>query len=223
MKTQQLFSKFNILINKFKTIYNSVSFSKFKTAFNPISNFKFPTLLLGRKIKNYFTMNIIRLLIILFVIVYSFFFMICIYFLYKSHLNNLSNLNNFTYINMSKDISRLNLYHPIQTYLDIVPSKNHINYVYGKLGIINYNDYIYSMTSDTQTLQHILRNNSTLHQNTSSIVFADIISQHSQLFADLTEEFIKKVFKLSRPLVISVVLLGGFMLLEPNSLVTLYN
>jgi hypothetical protein len=141
------------------------------------------------------------------------------YFLYKSYLFALDSVNEFVYSNMSKDISRLNWNFPISNYVENIPSINHINNVYNSLGITDYNDYIYNISQNSQVLHTILDKNSQLQSNTSSIVLADIVYQNSQLFADLSEEVLKRFFKLSLPLAISVLLLGGTYLLENVNLV----
>lgn len=58
------------------------------------------------------------------------------YALYKSYFLALENLKEFNYGYMSHDISSLNYYHPIYTYVDLIPSLNPINMVYSKLVII---------------------------------------------------------------------------------------
>jgi hypothetical protein len=211
-----LFSNLKTFISNSITSVAGVA-TKFKTYFNLTSVSNLISLLF-QQIQNYFTLYRIKLLIILFSILYSLFMIIAIYFIYKSYQYAAQNLNNFIYYSMSKDISKLNLFHPIQFYSDSIPSLNHIKYIYGKLGIIDYNDYIYSNSPDTRTLKDILNQNYTLHQQTNSIVFANIINQHSQLFGDLAVEFLKRMIKVSLPLVASLLILGGIMLLEPVSI-----
>jgi len=120
---------------------------------------------------------------------------------------------------MSKDISRLNWNYPISNYVENIPSINHINNVYNSLGITDYNDYIYNISQNSQVLHTILNKNSQLQSNTSSIVLADIAYKNSQFFADFSEEVLKRFFKLSLPLAISVLLLSGTYLLENVNLV----
>lgn len=102
--------------------------------------------------------------------------------------------------------------------MESIPSRSHIDYVYGKMGIINYNDYIFCLNHDTQTLNTILSQNPTLQSKVSNIVLADIISQNSQLFADIGEELIKRVFRKILPLLLSSLLLGGFCIYEASTL-----
>jgi len=162
-----------------------------------------------------------RLIILSFIAIYLLFFAIMSYVLYKSYLLALERVNDFVYSNMSKDISRLNWNYPISNYVENIPSINHINNVYNSLGITDYNDYIYNISQNSQVLHTILDKNSQLQSNTSSIVLADIVYQNSQLFADLSEEVLKRFIKLSLPLAISALLLGGTYLLENVNLVNL--
>jgi len=162
-----------------------------------------------------------RLIILSFIAIYLLFFAIMSYVLYKSYLLALERVNDFVYSNMSKDISRLNWNYPISNYVENIPSINHINNVYNSLGITDYNDYIYNISKNSQVLHTILDKNSQLQSNTSSIVLADIVYQNSQLFADLSEEVLKRFIKLSLPLAISALLLGGTYLLENVNLVNL--
>lgn len=136
------------------------------------------------------------------------------YIIYKSYQLTLSSLNEYVYNNMSHDISKLNWHHPIQCYTDSISSRKHIDYVYGKLGIIDYNDYIYNISPDMERLNFILKNNIRLESEVSSIVLSDIISQHSRLFTDMGEELVKRVFRLSIPLLISVALLTGVIITD---------
>lgn len=142
------------------------------------------------------------------------------YILYKSYLLALNKLNEFVYSNMSHDISRLNWNFPIYNYVENIPSINHINNVYNRLGILDYNDYIYNQSQNSQVLHYLLDKNSQLQSKTSSIVLADIIYQNSQLFADLSEEVLKRFFRLSLPLTISLLLLGGTYICENINLIT---
>lgn len=155
-----------------------------------------------------------KILLISFMFIYSIFLIGSAYILYKSYHLTLNSLNDYVYQNMTKDIANLNWKTPIQLYTDSIPSRSYINYVYGKLGIINYNDYIFSLNHDTQTLKAILANNVNLQSNLSNICFADIINQHSQLFSDIGEELIKRVFKKVLPLIVASLLLGGVCLHE---------
>jgi hypothetical protein len=55
------------------------------------------------------------------------------------------------------------------------------------------------------------------------MVLADIVYQNAQLFADLGEQLLKRVDKLSLPLVVAVALFGGGLLVEHSELFTVLN
>ena len=168
-----------------------------------------------------FTIVKVKFIFIIFTLLYSIFLSISIYFIYKTYVLTISHLNDFVYNSMTKDISKLNFNHPIQYYMDNIPSMTKINYVYGKLGIINYTDYIYNISSDMQSLNLILKQNNYLESKTSNLILADIIHQHSQLFYDCGEEVLKRVFKLSIPLFVSIFILCGTLIIENSSIVSI--
>jgi|SRR5882762_7011954 len=114
-----------------------------------IKNFKtlFLTSIYNFNLLSFISMLKFKLIILFFVFTYSIFLIIISYILYKSYLNSLNKLNEFMYSNMSYDISRLNYNYPIYSYIENIPSINHINYIYHKLDISNYNDYIYNITT----------------------------------------------------------------------------
>lgn len=78
---------------------------------------------------------------------------------------------------MSNDISKLNQFHPIQSYTNSIYNKQYIGFIYNKLGIIDYNDYIFSITNDTNYLNFILSHNQVTHDKITSVVFSDINQQ----------------------------------------------
>lgn len=89
--------------------------------------------------------------------------------------------------------------------------------------IIDYNDYIYNISQNSQVLHSILDKNSNLQSSTSSIaiVLADIIYQNSQLFSDLGVELLRKVVKLSVPLIVAIVLYGATLLVETTEILSI--
>lgn len=89
--------------------------------------------------------------------------------------------------------------------------------------IIDYNDYIYNISQNSQVLHSILDKNSNLQSSTSSIaiVLADIIYQNSQLFSDLGVELLRKVVKLSVPLIVGIALYGATLLVETTEILSI--
>lgn len=145
------------------------------------------------------------------------------YILYKSYILSLEWLQENMYENMSREISKLNYHHPIHVYVENIPSIAHINMVYAKLGIIDYNDYIYNIFSNSQGLQFIIAQNPVLEAKTSSIVLADNIYQNTQMIAELDEHLLKRLLTLSTPLIITSLLLAGICVVEHVDLNTIIN
>jgi hypothetical protein len=145
------------------------------------------------------------------------------YILYNSYLLALTELNEFVYGNLTHDISKLNLNHPIHSYVECIPSVSYINYMYYSLDIVDYNDYIYNISTNSQALHSILSQNPELQSKTSSIVLSDIVQQNAQLFADLGEQLLKRVVKLSLPLVVALALFGGTLLVEHSQILSIYS
>jgi hypothetical protein len=82
------------------------------------------------------------------------------------------------------------------------------------LGIIDYNDYIYGLSNDSQILHNILKYNQVSESKVTAIVLADIVQQHSHLLGELGLELLKRVVRLSLPLVTMTLLLGGVTIYE---------
>lgn len=100
------------------------------------------------------------------------------YILYKSFLFTLASLNEFVYENLSRDITQLNWNYPIHSYCNEIPTQYQITNIYNMLGIIDYNYYIYNISSNTKNLHIILNNKPDLQAKVSSIVLSDIINQN---------------------------------------------
>ena len=61
--------------------------------------------------------------------------------------------------------------------------------------------------------------NPVFESQVSSVVLSDIVQQNTKLFADLAEEVVKRIFRLTIPLTVSSLLLGGLLFLEKSQLV----
>lgn len=173
---------------------------------------------LAFKLSNFFISGFsivkLKLLVLGFMFIYSIFLAIFGYILYKAFLFNLDCLKETIYGNMCYDISRLNYYRPIHSYVESIPTVQHISVVYQRLGIIDYNDYIYGISSNTQGLHSILAQAPELQAKTSSIVLGDIVHQNAQLFGDLGEQLLKRLLRYSAPLFISTIVLAGLCVVE---------
>lgn len=208
---------FNTLINKFK------SFASFPVVFKNHSSifwFNLKSYLFGffNFVSLYLTISKVRLILIVFLFCYILFFAGFVYLLWKSYLFNLNELTNFIYNNFYIDISKLNEKLPIYNYncYWAIPSVDHIARIYNILGIDTYHDYINlpaACVLNFESLKAILAPNPNLQSRTSSIVLADIVNQNAQLFGDIGEMFLKKLFKASIPLFTSIMLLFALTIL----------
>ena len=160
-----------------------------------------------------------KLLLTSFTIIYSIFLIGMLIAVYKSYYLALNMLNEQVYQSLAKDISTLNWNHPIKLYSSSPPCKEHIDLIYGKLGIINYKDYVYNLSSNSQHLRSMFQYNPVFESQVSSVVLSDIVQQNTKLFADLAEEVVKRIFRLTIPLTVSSLLLGGLLFLEKSQLV----
>ena len=85
-------------------------------------------------------------------------------------------------------ISQLNNVHPIKNSVWGLADRTHIEACYSRLGIIDYNDYLFN---HNHYLQNQFAMNPALQSKVSSLVLSDIIQQKAHLIADLGEEVIK--------------------------------
>lgn len=150
-----------------------------------------------------------KLLVVSFTIIYSIFLIGMIVAIYKSYYLALNMLNEQVYQSMAKDISTLNWNHPIKYYSSSPPCRDHINLIYGKLGIIDYKYYVYNLSSNNQFMKNMFQYNPVLESNVSSAVLNDIVQQNSKILAELAEEVVKRVIRLTIPLIVSTLFLGG--------------
>jgi hypothetical protein len=165
-------------------------------------------------VTKFITLYRVKLIVFIFTIGYSIFFLISFLIIYKCYLYALSELNQQLCANLGQDISNLYKNHPIELYHKGNYSKHYISMIYNNLGIINYNDYIFSTSKDSGYLNIILSHSKMTHDKISSIVFTDIITENTHLFSELGEELMKRLLRLSLPLVTSVGLITGLYLAE---------
>jgi hypothetical protein len=67
------------------------------------------------------------------------------------------------------------------------------------------------------TLKNLLASNSDVDSRFTSLVFQDMIRDHSENVLDLTHKFIKSAFKFTVPLAASIFLLGVVSMIGPSS------
>jgi len=120
---------------------------------------------------------------------------------------------------MCGDITALNNNFPIYDHYKEIPSVKKIAYIYNKLGIIDYHEYVYKLSPESLILEKIYNINPSLQSKVSSVVLADIVNQHAQLFGDLAEQVLKRLFRASLPLFSAILLLTGVTIYEKINLV----
>ena len=172
--------------------------------------------------KNFITLYRVKLIVFIFTIGYSIFFLFSFFIIYKGYLYALSELNQQLCVNLSHDISNLYKYHPIDEYQNGNYSKHYISMIYNNLGIINYNDYIFSTSKDSGYLNAILNHTKITHDKVSSIVLTDIVNENTQLFSELGEHLMKRMLRLSLPLLTSITLLSGIYLAETLKIISIF-
>lgn len=158
-----------------------------------------------------------------FTLVYSSFVIVSICFIFKAYQYKLHELNEFVINSMAADIKTLNFNHPIRFYENSIPSQTYISNIYGKLGIIDYKDYIYNISRNTQRLRELYEFNPVIESKVYTAVITDVVHQNVQLFADLSEEVVKRVFRLTIPLFLSALLLSGAIIIEHTNLLQILN
>jgi hypothetical protein len=103
--------------------------------------------------------------------------------------------------------------HPLTRINEGNYSSSIINQLYQVHGISNYRDFIYpslaQSSQDMAKLTNILASNSDVDSRFTSLVFQDMIRDHSENVLNLSHKFIKSAFKFTVPLAASVLLLGG--------------
>ena len=119
---------------------------------------------------------------------------------------------------MAKDLIKLNYNHPMKYHMRDIPLIEETNLLYNKLGIIDYKDYIYNLSGNSQYMNSLFLQNPVLESKVSSVILSDMIKHNIQLIADLSEEVVKRIFRLTLPLYISTLLLGFVFIAEKTNL-----
>lgn len=96
------------ITNLFKILFEFSKSTSFKTIFQG-----------WFKPFTYLSILKFRIMILFFIFIYTIFFGILLYILYKSYLITLSKLNEFVYGSMAHEISRLNWKIPISNYVEL--------------------------------------------------------------------------------------------------------
>jgi|SRR5271169_605941 len=145
-------------------------------------------------------------------------FIIFIIFSYKIYLVALSELSNMHSFNMNNDIAKLIYDFPIiSNHCQHVPL-NKIKLIYEIHGIHNYSEFIFPANRKVEILHSILNYEPEVASRFSSMIVQDIVDTHSREVADLTEQFIKRIFNYSIPLVVMIVSLSVISAINPTTI-----
>lgn len=159
------------------------------------------------------SINKIKIFLIIILVFYSLFF---IYISIKLYNNYILELNNFEVKNLTaiiNDSSILLKDHMLPYRPKFIYSKEQINGIYNTLGIINYQDFIYLKSKDTQQLNLLCNNFPNLKNKLIDITFQDMFGSHMEVITDINRIFMKSVFKLSSPLIaiaLSIIIISGY-------------
>jgi hypothetical protein len=114
---------------------------------------------------------------------------------------------------LNNDVVSLISNHSLTRINDGNYSSRIINQLYQIHGISNYREFIYpslaTSSQDRITLTKILSSKSELDNKFTSLIFQDMIRDHSENALDVTHNFIKSAIKFTIPLAASLLLLGG--------------
>lgn len=89
-----------------------------------------------------------------------------------------------------------------------------------KLGIIEYKDYVYNLSNSSQYLKSLFQYDPVFESKVSSAVLTDIIQQNTKVLVELSEEVVKRLFRLTLPLAVSTFILGGVLVVENSKLLS---
>lgn len=105
----------------------------------------------------------------------------------------------------------------------LIHTREEINNIYGILGIVNYQDFIYMHTFDSIQLNNICNNNPNIKNLLLNISFNDMFGSHLELVTDINRIFIKSMIRFSSPLlaaVISMALIATYEVIQSAPILT---
>lgn len=147
----------------------------------------------------------IKLMLLLFIVIYGIFFGYILVKLYINYNNDLKNIEYQSLTGIINDSSTLLKDRVSPLIPNLSYSKAHINNVYNTLGIINYQDFIYLKSKDTQQLALLCNKVPHLNNKLIDIAINDMFGSHLELVTDINRIFIKSLLKLSSPLIASII------------------
>lgn len=169
---------------------------------------------------NLFTISFwkFKILVLSFTIAYAIFLIIATCFIYKTYLDQMYLTKDYIIQSMSIDLSNFKINAPKQNYVHWVPSSEMTDAILRKVGAIDYKDYIYNISRNSRKMSDLFQHDIIFRSYVNSAVLTDMLQHNAQLLADLGEEAIRRVFRLTLPLAASTLILGMIFLVENTQL-----
>ena len=159
------------------------------------------------------SINKIKIFLCIIFLIYGLFFIYLFSKLYSNYLLQLNEYEVKSLTSIINDSSILLKDHIVSYNPKFIYSKEQIHGIYNTLGIINYQDFIYLNSKDSQQLDLICNNFSTLKSKFIDISINDMFGSHIEVITYINRIFVKSVFKLSSPLfaiALSIIIITGY-------------
>ena len=159
------------------------------------------------------SINKIKLFLCIIFLIYGLFFVYLFSKLYSNYLLQLNEYEVKSLTSIINDSSILLKDHIAPYKYNFIYSKQQINGIYNTLGIINYQDFIYLKSKDSQQLNLLCNNFPNLKNKLIDISMEDMFGSHMEVITDINRIFMKSVFKLSSPLIaiaLSIIIITGY-------------
>lgn len=157
--------------------------------------------------------NKIKLILSLFITIYGITFICIAYYLYLNYINDIKVVEYKSLTDIIKDSSILLKDNYNQFNPQFIHTKEDIRNIYGILGIINYQDFIYMKTFDSYQLNLLCNNNQNIKDLLMNISINDMFGSHLELITDINRKFLKSLLRWGSPLiatVISMAIINGY-------------
>jgi hypothetical protein len=205
--TNNTFLFFNRIKNWFFSLgIHRILFLNTVYLFKPLLNeYSYPYTFdeIKNEIKNYLVKNkfTLKLIVWLCTLIYLIIFTIIIYYGYKSYTYSINELTRLKNNQTRNELIELFKYYPNLTYCDIsnIPINNLKN-IYNLHGINNFSEFITIKNNDVDSLHTIMNYNPEFGTKLSNLMIQDLLNNNNKEIAELSEHFLKRVFRFSIPL-----------------------
>ena len=159
------------------------------------------------------SINKIKIFLCIIFLIYGLFFVYLFSKLYNNYLLQLNEYEVKSLTSIINDSSILLKDHIAPYKYNFNYSKQQINGIYNTLGIINYQDFIYLKSKDSQQLNLLCNNFPNLKNKLIDISMEDMFGSHMEVITDINRIFMKSIFKISFPLIaiaLSIIIISGY-------------